>query len=156
LRASKAHQRGRESFLAGIKGIKDSHGKMVTLYGSYCGKMVTLYGSYCVQRSLKQNRTSQPGAVERFRWRLFAFALMTNHLHLVLKTPQPNLSKGMQWLLSSYANAWAQRHRFAGHELQGRYRTELVEDETYLWVLSRYVHLNSLRAGLVTEPEAWP
>jgi REP element-mobilizing transposase RayT len=93
--------------------------------------------------------------VERFGWRLFAFVLMTNHLHLVLKTPQPNLSKGMQWFLSSYANAWARRHKFVGHVLQGRYRTELVEDETYLWVLSRYVHLNPVRAGLVTEPEAW-
>jgi REP element-mobilizing transposase RayT len=94
--------------------------------------------------------------VQRCQWRVFAFALLTNHLHLVLKTPLPNLSRGMQSFLSAYANAWARRHRFVGHVFQGRYRTELVEDETYLWVLSRYVHLNPVRAGLATDPGAWP
>src|SRR5271166_1015801 len=73
---------------------------------------------------------------------LYAFVFLTNHLHLVLKTPRPNLAKGMQLFLSSYANGWARRHRHCGHLFQGRYRTELVEDETYLWVLTRYVHLN--------------
>src|SRR5271166_2399031 len=81
--------------------------------------------------------------------------LLTNHLHLVLKTPRPNLAKGMQLFLSSYANGWARRHRHCGHLFQGRYRTELVEDETYLWVLTRYVHLNPVRAGLSATPEAW-
>jgi putative transposase len=55
---------------------------------------------------------------------------MSNHLHVVLKTPEPNLSRGMQSFLSGYANAWSRRHRFSGHVFQGRYRTELVEDET--------------------------
>jgi putative transposase len=59
-------------------------------------------------------------------------------------------------VLSSYANAWARRHRFVGDVFQGRYRTEFVEDETYLWMLSRYVHLNPVRAGLATEPAPWP
>jgi hypothetical protein len=80
---------------------------------------------------------------------------MTNHLHLVLKTPRANLAKGMQLLLSSYANWWTRRHRLGGHLFQGRYRTELVEDETYLWVLTRYVHLNPVRAGMVLRPEQW-
>jgi hypothetical protein len=61
----------------------------------------------------------------------------------------------MQLFLSSYANGWARRHRHCGHLFQGRYRTELVEDETYLWVLTRYVHLNPVRAGLSATPEAW-
>ena len=61
----------------------------------------------------------------------------------------------MQLFLSSYANGWARRHRHGGHLFQGRYRTELVEDETYLWVLTRYVHLNPVRAGLSATPEAW-
>ena len=81
-------------------------------------------------------------AVRRSGWSLYAFVFLTNHLHLVLKTPRPNLAKGMQLFLSSYANGWARRHRHGGHLFQGRYRTELVEDETYLWVLTRYVHLN--------------
>ena len=81
-------------------------------------------------------------AVRRSGWSLYAFVFLTNHLHLVLQTPRPNLAKGMQLFLSSYANGWARRHRHCGHLFQGRYRTELVEDETYLWVLTRYVHLN--------------
>ena len=94
-------------------------------------------------------------AVRRSGWSLYAFVFLTNHLHLVLKTPRPNLAKGMQLFLSSYANGWARRHRHCGHLFQGRYRTELVEDETYLWVLTRYVHLNPVRAGLAATPEAW-
>src|SRR5271157_4115322 len=94
-------------------------------------------------------------AVRRSGWSLYAFVFLTNHLHLVLKTPRSNLAKGMQLFLSSYANGWARRHRHCGHLFQGRYRTELVEDETYLWVLTRYVHLNPVRAGLSATPEAW-
>ena len=94
-------------------------------------------------------------AVERCGWRVYAFVLMSNHLHLVLKTPRPNLAAGMQTFLSSYANGWSRRHRMMGHVFQGRYRTELVEDETYLWVLTRYVHLIPVRARLVTDPAAW-
>ena len=67
-------------------------------------------------------------AVRRSGWSLYAFVFLTNHLHLVLKTPRPNLAKGMQLFLSSYANGWARRHRHCGHLFQGRYRTELVED----------------------------
>ena len=94
--------------------------------------------------------------VERFQWRVFGFVVLTNHLHLALKTPLPNLSRGMQVFLSSYASVWARRHRFVGHVFQGRYRTELVEDESYLWILTRYVHLNPVRAGLVADPSGWP
>ena len=90
-------------------------------------------------------------AVRRSGWVLYAFVFLTNHLHLVLKTPRPNLAKGMQLFLSSYANGWARRHRHCGHLFQGRYRTELVEDETDLWVLTRYVHLNPVRAGLAVD-----
>ena len=66
-------------------------------------------------------------AVARSGWVLYAFVLMTNHLHLVLKTPRANLSRGMQLLLSSYANWWTRRHQAGGHLFQGRFRTELVE-----------------------------
>jgi hypothetical protein len=80
---------------------------------------------------------------------------MSNHLHVVLKTPQPNLAGGMQAFLSSYANGWSRRHRCSGHVFQGGYRTELVEGETYLWTVTRYVHLNPVRARLVEHPRAW-
>jgi putative transposase len=60
---------------------------------------------------------------------------MPNHPHIVLKTPQPNLARGMQVFLSGYTNSWSRRHRFSGHVFRGRYRTELVEDETCLWTV---------------------
>jgi REP element-mobilizing transposase RayT len=94
-------------------------------------------------------------AAVRCGWEVYAFVILSNHLHVVLKTPQPNLARGMQTFLSSYANAWARRHRFCGHVFQGRYRTELVEDETYLWTVTRYVHLNPVRARLVDHPAGW-
>ncbi len=93
--------------------------------------------------------------VRRGSWQVYAFVILSNHLHIVVKTPQPDLGRGMQRFLSSYANAWARRRRFSGHVFQGRYRTELVEDESYLWTVSRYVHLNPVRAGLVEHPSAW-
>jgi REP element-mobilizing transposase RayT len=95
-------------------------------------------------------------AVVRCSWRAYAYVIMSNHFHLIVKTPEPNLARGMQVLLSSYANAWARRHRFHGHVFQGRYRTELVEDETYLWTVTRYVHLNPVRARIAEQPAAWP
>jgi putative transposase len=94
-------------------------------------------------------------AALRCGWRVYAFAIMPNHLHIVLKTPQPNLARGMQAFLSGYANVWSRRHCFSGHVFQSRYRTELVEDETYLWTVTRYVHLNPVRRRLVEHPAAW-
>src|SRR5208337_5467343 len=95
-------------------------------------------------------------AAIRCSWRVYAFVIMSNHLHVVLKTPQPNLAGGMQAFLSGYANGWSRRHRFPGHVFQGRYRTELVEDETYLWTVTRYVHLNPVRGRLVSSGDTIP
>ena len=88
--------------------------------------------------------------VGRYGWELFCYVLMTNHLHAFFQTPKPNLSRGMQYWLSGYANWWCKRHQFSGHVFQGRFKGELVEDETYFWSASRYIHLNPVRAGLVT------
>jgi REP element-mobilizing transposase RayT len=90
------------------------------------------------------------------RWELFAFVLMSNHFHLFLRTPEPNLSRGMQRLLSGYATWWARRHRRSGHVFQGRFRAQLIEDESYFWTVSRYLHLNPVRARLVDHPRDWP
>lgn len=89
------------------------------------------------------------------RWRVFAFALMSNHFHLFVQTPEPNLSAGMQDLNGSYANYFNTRHERAGHLFQGRYKAYLVEDEGYWLEVSRYVHLNPVRAGLAAKPEGW-
>ena len=69
--------------------------------------------------------------VNRYGWETFSFVMMPNHFHVFLRTPQPNLSRGMQYLASGYANWYAKRHRRPGHLLQGRFKSELVEDETY-------------------------
>lgn len=62
----------------------------------------------------------------------------------------------MQYWLSGYANWWCRRHEHQGHLFQGRFKGELVEDETYFWNVSRYIHLNPVRAGLVDDPSDWP
>jgi putative transposase len=94
-------------------------------------------------------------AAVRCSWRVYAFVVTSNHLHVVLKTPEPNLARGMQSFLSAYANAWSRRHRFNGQVFQDRYRTELIEDESYLWTVTRYVHLNPVRARIVENPATW-
>src|SRR4051812_10768925 len=67
-------------------------------------------------------------AAGRSGWVRSALVLMTNQLHLVLKTRRPNLAGGMPLFLSSYADGWSRRHRRCGRLSQGRYRTELVEE----------------------------
>jgi len=84
-------------------------------------------------------------SVVRYGWELFSFVLMPSHFHLFFRTPRPNLSRGMQRILSSYANTFARRHRRPGHLFQGRFKGELIEDESYFWNVSRYLHLNPLR-----------
>lgn len=92
----------------------------------------------------------------RRRWRVFAWALMTNHFHLFLQTPEADLSAGMHDLNSGYASAYNRRHLRAGPLLQGRFKAILVERAAHAWELSRYVHLNPVRAGLVGDPAAYP
>jgi putative transposase len=94
--------------------------------------------------------------VGRTGWELLSFVALSNHLHLLIKTPQPNLARGMQRFLSRYAQWSARRRRRPGHLFQGRYKAEMIEDESYYWTVSRYIHLNPVRAGLVPRPEHWP
>jgi putative transposase len=93
--------------------------------------------------------------VVRHGWELLCYVVMGNHLHLLVKTPRPSLGAGMQSFLSGYAIWAARRWRREGHVFQGRYRAEMIEDESYYWTVSRYVHLNPVRAGLVGSPEEW-
>ena len=90
--------------------------------------------------------------VVRFGWRLFAWVLMSNHYHLLVQTPQPNLSRGMHWLNARYAQSFNVRHERRGHLFQGRFHGALVENESYLLTVARYVVLNPVRAGLVITP----
>jgi putative transposase len=103
----------------------------------------------------KRLLTDLERSILRYEWELLAFVILSNHLHLLLKTPQPNLAKGMQAFLSGYAVWSAKRRRRPGHWFQGRYKAEMIEDESDYWTVSRYIHLNPVRAGLVARPEDW-
>ena len=92
----------------------------------------------------------------RSNWRLFSWVLMSNHYHLFLRTPEPNLSAGMHDLNSGYASLFNRRYRRVGSLFQGRFKAVLVENETHAWELSRYVHLNPVRAQIVELPEQYP
>ena len=93
---------------------------------------------------------------ERFNWLIHAYCQMTNHYHLLVETVDGNLSRGMRQLNGRYTQRFNRRHGLAGHLYQGRYTAILVQKESYLQELSRYVVLNPLRAGIVERPEDWP
>lgn len=93
--------------------------------------------------------------VTRFRWLCHAYCLMTNHYHLLVETPEANLSRGMRHLNGVYTQASNRRHGRSGHVFQGRFKAILVERESYLLELARYVVLNPVRAGMVQQPGEW-
>jgi REP element-mobilizing transposase RayT len=93
---------------------------------------------------------------ERFNWRCHAYCQMTNHYHIVVETPDANLSHGMRQLNGVYTQRFNRRHRLVGHLFQGRFTGVLVERETHLLELARYVVLNPVRAGMVTDAAEWP
>lgn len=94
-------------------------------------------------------------AVSRYGWLCHAYCLMNNHYHLVLETPAANLSRGMRHLNGMYTQAFNRRHGRVGHLFQGRYKAIVVEKESYLLELCRYVVLNPVRARSVEKPGAW-
>jgi REP element-mobilizing transposase RayT len=91
-----------------------------------------------------------------FNWLLHAYCLMGNHYHLLVETPDANLGRGMRQLNGVYTQRFNRRHGRVGHVFQGRYKAILVEKDSYLLELARYVVLNPVRAGLVAEPGEWP
>ena len=93
--------------------------------------------------------------VERFNWLCHAYCLMGNHYHLLIETPNGNLSKGMRELNGVYTQGFNQRHRQVGHLFQGRYKAIIVEKDNHLLSLCRYVVLNPVRVGLIKKPEQW-
>jgi REP element-mobilizing transposase RayT len=95
-------------------------------------------------------------AVERYRWRCLGYCLMGNHIHLVIETPEGNLSEGMQWLHGMYAAEFNKRHNRVGHLFQGRYGATRITSDAHLWIVLTYVAANPVEANLVERPEAWP
>lgn len=93
--------------------------------------------------------------VKRYNWLCHAYCLMDNHYHLMIETPDANLSRGMRQLNGVYTQKYNWRHSKTGHIFQGRYKSILVEKENYLLELCRYVVLNPVRANMVEKPEEW-
>ena len=93
--------------------------------------------------------------VERHRLKIQVYVLMSNHYHLLIETPDANLSKAMHDLNASYANWYRSEYNLIGSIFQGRYKAILVEKDEYILVLSAYIHLNPVRAGIVKDPEAY-
>jgi len=90
-------------------------------------------------------------AVQRTGWVVHAFVLMTNHYHLLLETPEPNLVQGMQWFQGTYTKRYNATHRLHGHVYQGRYKAVLIdgEEKEFTDRIGTYIHLNPVRAGMV-------
>lgn len=91
-------------------------------------------------------------AKEKYKFYLHAYCLMPNHYHLFIETTKPNLSRIMQYLNTAYSIYYNVRHKRCGHLFQGRYKSIIVESDAYFAELTRYIHLNPVRAGIVGAP----
>lgn len=87
---------------------------------------------------------------------ILAYCLMGNHFHFAIRVGSTPLSRIMQRLLTAYVMAFNSRHERQGHLFQARYKAVLCLDDAYLIALIRYIHMNPVRAGLVSCPESWP
>jgi len=93
--------------------------------------------------------------VERFGWICHAYCLMSNHYHLLVETPRANLSRGMRHLNGVYTQSFNRIHKRTGHVFQGRFKSILVEKESHLLEVARYIVLNPVRAQMVKHPREW-
>ena len=92
---------------------------------------------------------------KRYHWICHAYCLMENHYHLLIETPDGNLSFGMRQLNGVYTQLFNRRHQRTGHLFQGRYTSILIQKDSHLLEVCRYVVLNPVRARVVERPEAW-
>lgn len=93
--------------------------------------------------------------LERYDWHCHAYCLMDNHYHLLIETHTPTLSKGMKLLNGSYTQYYNRAHQRVGHVFQGRFKAILVQKDTHLLELARYIALNPVRAGRARSAKDW-
>jgi REP element-mobilizing transposase RayT len=94
--------------------------------------------------------------VQRYALRCHAYCQMSNHYHVAVTTTDANLSRAFQQLNGDYAQWWNWRHQHVGHVFQARFHAQVVQDDTYLLNVCRYILLNPVRAGMVPASEEWP
>lgn len=92
---------------------------------------------------------------ERFHWICHAYCLMNNHYHLIIETPDGNLSKGMRQVNGVYTQSYNKRHGRVGHVFQGRFKGILVQKDSHFLEVCRYVVLNPVRAKMTGHPRQW-
>jgi REP element-mobilizing transposase RayT len=105
------------------------------------------------QRDREKFLTYLESAVIRYGAAIHAWCLMSNHYHLLMETPSGNLSQIMRHINGAYTTYFNIKRKRAGHLFQGRYKAILVEADEYATELSRYIHLNPVRVGMVAKPE---
>jgi REP element-mobilizing transposase RayT len=93
--------------------------------------------------------------VNRYDWYCHAYCLMDNHYHLLLETNTPSLSKGMKFLNGTYTQYFNRQHQRVGHVFQGRFKAILIQKDSYLLELARYIALNPVRAQMVRSAKDW-
>jgi len=94
-------------------------------------------------------------AKERYQFYLYAYCLMANHFHLLLETMLPNISQIMHYVKGSYTTYYNIRHRRTGHLFQGRFKSIVVDKDSYFLELTRYIHFNPVYAGVVQDPAGY-
>lgn len=94
--------------------------------------------------------------IRRREWRCFAYCLMPNHYHLLVETPKPDLSQGMQRLNWSYACWFNERYGYVGHAFDDRFKSKVIQRDAQLLQTARYIVMNPVRALLCESPIEWP
>jgi REP element-mobilizing transposase RayT len=122
----------------------------VTARGNERGKI------FFTKRDYQKFKEYLADGESKYGFLLHAYVLMTTHYHLIIETPDGNLGKIMHFLNGSYTTYINIKRKRSGHLFQGRYRAILVDKDSYLLELSRYLHLNPVRANMVEKPEEYP
>jgi REP element-mobilizing transposase RayT len=111
---------------------------------------------FCARSDYERFKSYPLDPQDKYGYLLHCYILMANHYHFLIETPKGNLQKVMHHINGSYTGYINRRRNRSGHLFQRRYKAILIDRDNYLLELSCYIHLNSVRAGIVEKPEAYP